>query len=148
MKSTDSGRKMYGGGGITPDEKFEPQKSTLFQRRIFNSSMIYRFASTYFGAGQAVACRQSWAPDDDLMARFKDFLHTKNFAFTDAEFKRDKKWLTEQIRDEFYLRAFDKKTCDRAQFVDDPEVQKAVESLPKAESDAREAQKVMAARRQ
>ncbi len=56
--------------------------------------------------------------------------------------------MTEQIRDEFYLRAFDKKTCDRAQFVDDPEVQKAVDELPKAEAMHAEAQKVMAARRQ
>ena len=55
VKSTDIGRKMYGGGGITPDEKFEPPKPTLFQRRIYSSSLIYRFASNYFGAGQAVA---------------------------------------------------------------------------------------------
>ena len=81
------------------------------------------------------------------MARFKDYLQTKNFPFTDAEFDRDKKWLSEQIRDEFYLRAFDKKTTDRAQFVDDPEVQKAVENLPKAETLQAEAQKVLAARR-
>ena len=56
--------------------------------------------------------------------------------------------VAEQLRDEFYLRAFDKKTSDRAQYVDDPEVQKAVENLPKAETMMSEAQKVMAARRQ
>jgi len=50
VKSTDIGRKMYGGGGITPDEKFENPKPTVFQRRIFNSSIMYRFANTYFGA--------------------------------------------------------------------------------------------------
>ena len=82
------------------------------------------------------------------MARFKTFLEKRDFTFTDAEFDHDKKWLTEQIRDEFYLRAFDKKTSDRAQFADDPEVQKAVENLPKAATMLSEAQKVMAARRQ
>ena len=147
VKATDTGRKMYGGGGITPDEKYDPEKSTQFERRIFNSSTIYRFANTYFGAAKP-SLPANWAPDADLMARFKDYLHTKNIAFTDAEFNRDKKWVTEQIRDEFYLRAFDKKTADRAQFLDDPEVQKAVEFLPKAEQMHAEAQKVMAARRQ
>jgi carboxyl-terminal processing protease len=149
VKSTDVGRKMYGGGGITPDEKFEAPKLTLFERRVYNSSVIYRFASTYFGAAKP-QLPQGWSPDNDLMARFKDFLqsHPAPFPFTDAEFIRDKKWLTEQIRKEFYLRAFDKKTSDRAQYVDDPEVQKAVENLPKAETLLAEAQKVMAARRQ
>jgi carboxyl-terminal processing protease len=82
------------------------------------------------------------------MARFKTFLEKRDFTFTDAEFEHDRKWLTEQIRDEFYLRAFDKKTSDRAQFADDPEVQKAVDNLPKAANMLSEAQKVMAARRQ
>jgi carboxyl-terminal processing protease len=147
VKSTDIGRKMYGGGGITPDEKFEATKPTLFQRRIYGSSLIYRFANSYFGPAKPTL-PQGWAPDNDLLMRFKDFLQSRDFTFTAAEFDHDKKWLTEQIRDEFYLRAFDKKTSDRAQFVDDPEVQKAVENLPKAETMMSEAQKVMAARRQ
>jgi carboxyl-terminal processing protease len=147
VKSTDIGRKMYGGGGITPDEKFEAPKTTLFQRKIYGSSLIYRFASQYFGRAKP-ALPQGWSPDNDLLARFKDFLQARDFTFTDAEFNRDKKWLIEQIRDEFYLRAFDKKTSDRAQFVDDPEVQKAVDNLPRAETMLSEAQKVMAARRQ
>ena len=49
VKSTDVGRKMYGGGGITPDEKYENPKASIFQRRIFNSSVIYHFANKYFG---------------------------------------------------------------------------------------------------
>jgi len=52
------------------------------------------------------------------------------------------RWITEQIRDEFYLRAFDKKTSDRAQIIDDPEVAKAVQSMPKAEALTTEAQKL------
>ena len=147
VKSTDVGRKMYGGGGITPDEKYDPPKPTIFQRRIYSSSVIYRFASAYFGPAKP-SLPAGWMPDNDLLTRFKDFLHARDFTFTDAEFDHDRKWLTEQIRDEFYLRAFDKKTADRAQFMDDPEVQKAVESMPKAEAMLSEAQKVMAARRQ
>ena len=150
VKSTDIGRKMYGGGGIAPDEKFEAPKPTLFERRIYNSSVIYRFASTYFGPAKP-QLPEGWLPDNDLMARFKDYLQSRTappIPFTDAEFNRDRKWLTEQLRDEFYLRAFDKKTADRAQFLDDPEVQKAVENLPKAESMLSQADKVMAARRQ
>ena len=31
VKLTDSGRTVYGGGGITPDEKIEPPKTNRFQ---------------------------------------------------------------------------------------------------------------------
>jgi carboxyl-terminal processing protease len=147
VKPTDTGRKMFGGGGITPDEKYEPQKATLFQRRLANSSVIFHFASTYFGPKKP-ELPKSWTPDQDTMARFKDYLYSNKFPFTDAEFNRDKKFVSEQLRDEFYLRAFDKKTSDRAQVVDDPEVAKAMESLPKAQSLLSEAQKLIARRQQ
>src|SRR5215467_1157153 len=146
VKQTDTGRKMFGGGGITPDEKYEP-KLTLFERRILNSSVAFRFASTYFGTRKATLPK-NWTPDQEVMSRFKDYLYSKNFPFTDAEFDRDKKFVAEQLRDEFYFRAFDKKTSERAEIMDDPEVAKAVESLPKAESLMTEATKVLAQRQQ
>jgi len=147
VKPTDTGRKMFGGGGITPDEKYEPQKATLFQRRLANSSVVFHFASTYFGAKKP-ELPKNWAPDQDTMARFKDYLYSNKFPFTDAEFNRDKKFVQEQLRDEFYLRAFDKKTSERAQVVDDPEVARAVESLPKAQTLVSEAQKLASRRQQ
>jgi len=132
VKSTDTGRKMFGGGGITPDVKYDNPHFTIFQRRILNSSVIYHFASKYFGPAKP-ALPVGWMPDDQTMAHFKDYLQSNDFPMTDAEFQHDKKWLAEQLRDEFYLRAFDKKTSDRSIIIDDPEVAKAVEALPQAD---------------
>ena len=145
MKSTDIGRKMYGGGGITPDEKFEAAKPTHVPAAHLQLVVDLPFRFHVLWPGEAVAAAGLGAgrrPDGALQGFPAE---QRDFTFTDAEFDHDKKWLTEQIRDEFYLRAFDKKTSDRAQFVDDPEVQKAVENLPKAETMLSEAQKVMAA---
>jgi len=132
QKATDTGRKMFGGGGITPDVKYEAPHYSLFQRRIAGSSVIYHFASKYFGPNKP-ALPVDWMPDDQTMARFKDYLQSNNFPITNAEFDRDKQWLRQQIRDEFYQRAFDKKTSDRSIVTDDPEVAKAVESLSEAD---------------
>jgi carboxyl-terminal processing protease len=147
VKSTDTGRKMFGGGGITPDVKFTPDKATLFQRRLVNSSIVFRFASTYFGPRKPEVPK-NWTPDQDVMARFKDYLHTKNFPFTDADWEKDKKFVAEQLRDEFFFRAFDKRTSERAQIMDDPEVAKAVENMPQAQSLLAEAQKLQSRRQQ
>jgi|SRR5690242_3557393 carboxyl-terminal processing protease len=142
VKSTDIGRKMFGGGGITPDEKYEGPHYSLFQRRLYNSSILFHFASTYFGANKP-ALPVNWMPDDQVVARFKDYLQSRNFPMNPGDFDRDKQWVREQIRDEFYLRAFDKKTSDRAQIMDDPEMAKAVEALPKAQGLMSEAQKLV-----
>ena len=140
-KNTDIGRKMFGGGGIAPDEKYDGPHMTLFQRRVINSGEIYRFASKYFGPAKP-ALPVGWAPDEETMARFKDYLQSKNFPMTDADWKRDKNWAAEQIREEFYFRAFDKKAADEAHILDDPEVKRAVEAMPKAEALVTEAAKL------
>jgi carboxyl-terminal processing protease len=140
-KPTDIGRKMFGGGGIAPDVKYDPAHFTLFQRRILNSGEIYRFASKYFGPNKP-ALPVGWMPDDATMARFKDHLQSKNFPVTDAEWKRDKSWVAEQLRDEFYMRAFDKKASDKAHIMDDPEVKRAVDAMPQAQNLLSEEQKL------
>ena len=38
VKMTDSGRTVYGGGGITPDEKFEAPKLDAFQTELLRKT--------------------------------------------------------------------------------------------------------------
>src|ERR1019366_998165 len=54
VKATDSGRKVYGGGGIPPDEKYVPPVSNRFQGSVFGNTndKIFHFGSLYFGAAQ------------------------------------------------------------------------------------------------
>lgn len=146
-KATDTGRKMYGGGGIAPDEKYTAPKLSILERRInpVYSNTLFRFGNSYFG-GAKPNLPEGWEPDDTTMARFKDFLHTQAVPFTDADFNRDKTWLRNQVRFELYLRAFDRKTAERAAFVSDPELQRAVDSLPQAQALLNQAQKVLAQR--
>ena len=146
-KSTDTGRKMYGGGGIAPDEKYEAPKMSLLERRLnpLYSNLLFRFGNSYFH-GEKPHLPDGWEPDDSTMSRFKDFLHTQNVPFTDADFNRDIKWLRDQVRFELYMRAFDKKTAERAAFVSDPELQRAVDNLPKAQDLLSASQKALAQR--
>ena len=149
VKATDSGRKVFGGGGITPDEKYVTPKLNVFQRRMgpqLQANWFYRFANTYFGA-EKPTLPTGWQPDDATMDRFKAFLKAQNMTFTDAEFSENREWLRGRLRWEFYFRAFDKATADRAQWADDPEVKKAIESLPKAQSLTSQAEKVYAMRK-
>src|SRR5580692_5847163 len=49
-KTTDSGRTVYGGGGITPDEKFIAPVLNKFQvDTLFRKSSFFKFSAKYFG---------------------------------------------------------------------------------------------------
>jgi len=133
VKMTDSGRTVYGGGGITPDEKFPPQMMNSFQRRVRFPipGEFFHFGSVYFGA-DAPHLAQGWSPDDAVVDRFRDYLHKQGVNFTDAEFKDNRAWVEEELKVELYSRAFDKRSADRLGWANDPEVRQAVESLPRA----------------
>jgi carboxyl-terminal processing protease len=151
VKATDSGRKVYGGGGITPDEKYDMPKLSLFQRRMgpeAGPNWFYRFANSYFGANKPVL-PVGWEPDEAVIDRFQKFLRSQtapSIPFTDAEFAANRDWIKGRIRFEFYYRAFDKNTAYRAEWKDDPEVKQGIESLPKAQSLLNQAEKVYAMR--
>ena len=145
VKATDSGRKVYGGGGITPDEKYDAPIATAFQRRLGASAAFFRFGSLYF-SGRTPELPENWAPDDGVLDRFRGYLHQQNFPFTDAEFAADRPFVARQIRLELYTRAFGRQAADHAGIQGDPEVARAIDSLPKAEALYRQVQQVLARR--
>jgi len=149
VKATDSGRKVFGGGGITPDEKYTTPTLSIFQRRMGRqggADWFYRFANSHFGDKKPVL-PANWSPDDATMEKFKAYLKAQTVTFTDEEYEQNKEYLKGRLRWEFLFRAFDKATADRAQWADDPEVKKGVESLPKAQSLLSQAEKVYAMRK-
>jgi carboxyl-terminal processing protease len=150
VKATDGGRKVYGGGGITPDEKYPSPKYSILQRRLGpvtgGADMFYRFASNYFGTKKP-ELPEGWQPNADVMEKFRTYLKSQNVPFTDSEFDGQKDWVRGRIRWEFYYRAFGKNAAERAKWADDAEVLKAIENLPKAQSLQNQASKIYAMRR-
>jgi carboxyl-terminal processing protease len=140
VKATDSGRKVYGGGGITPDEKYTPPRANQFERRLLSAGSqglqdpFFHFADAYFGTKKPALPSVNWTPDGDTMERFKEFLKTQKVTFTDAEFADNRDWIRDRLRYEMLYRAFDKKTANQAARQTDPEVLKAIDSMPKAAS--------------
>ena len=67
-----------------------------------------------------------------MVERFRNYLRQQGVTFTDAEFAQNRAWVDEQLKVELYARAFDKRSADRLDWANDPEVRQAVESLPRA----------------
>jgi len=134
VKATDSGRKVFGGGGITPDEKYVFPAINQFQRRVAASGSVFHFGSVYFGGAEPQLPSPTWTPDANTFDRFQSYLKSQQIPFTEEEFAANRKWVGDLLRRELLMRAYDNKTSVRAAIQADPEVLKAIESLPKAQA--------------
>jgi carboxyl-terminal processing protease len=147
VQKTDSGRTVYGGGGITPDDKFTLVPYTPFQVRVLRPRYTFvHFANQQF-AGREAVLPKDWKPDADTLAKFQEYLKKNDITYTAEEFAHERQWISDQIQIEMYSRAFDRKSADQLTAQVDTEVQKAITSMPMAQSLLNEARRVLARRK-
>ncbi|MGD0577554.1 MAG: S41 family peptidase [Bryobacteraceae bacterium] len=132
VKMTDSGRTVYGGSGITPDEKFtieyKPFQIDLLRRAAFRD-----FLPKYFGNHDA-KLPKDWSPDEAMMADFHAYLLKNNFQFSEADWGQWQDWIRVQLKREALLSAVGLDESNRYATETDPIVLKALESMPKAKA--------------
>ena len=146
VKMTDSGRTVYGGGGITPDEKFSPPKPNKFQlETLYRKYSFFGFASKYFGAHEA-KLPKDWEPDQALVNDFHQYLMKENVAFTEGDFAENLPWIRQQIKREFFINAFGAEESRRYAIQIDPMILQAMDSMPKAKELLETAKKMIVQR--
>src|SRR5258708_16220654 len=133
MKKTDSGRVVFGGDGITPDEKYKAPDPTPLEAKLDSQGRLayFLFAPEFF-AHHDTKLPKDWKPDDknEAMAEFRAFIAKKGVTFTPAEFERDRPWIQERLREQLFITAYSKEESERMELQNDPEIHKAVETLP------------------
>ncbi len=133
VKMTDSGRTVYGGGGITPDEKFIAPKLNKFQIENLRNQTFFNFSAKFFGPKQDVHLPQGWEPNEAILNDFHRFLLDEKIQFTEGEFAENHQWVKDNLKHEMYITAFNVDLADQVRIEQDPEVLKAIESMPKAQ---------------
>ncbi len=134
VKMTDSGRTVYGGGGISPDEKYLPPKLNKFQTEVLRKSSFFNFAAKFFGGKEAKLPSKEWVPDVAVMNEFHDFLLKEGAQFTEGEFAENNDWTRQQLRRELFITAFGVEDARKIAVENDPVVLKGLEALPKAKA--------------
>ncbi len=131
VKLTDSGRPVYGGGGITPDFKLPAQKLSDFQDELLYKDVFFHFAPVYV-ANHTVD--QNFQVNDAVLSEFKQYLSKQGIQWTDAELNGVTDWLKTQIKAKIFTIKFGQLAGLRVLANADPEIQKAVTYLPQAEA--------------
>jgi carboxyl-terminal processing protease len=140
VKLTDSGRTVYGGGGITPDEKIESPKSNHFQDSLLMKDAFFHFAPVYL-ANRTVD--KNFQVDSAVLAEFKKYLTSQNIEWTDADLNGVMDWLKISIKEKIFIVQFGESHGLRALADWDPEIQKALTFLPEAQALEDHAHKVL-----
>jgi carboxyl-terminal processing protease len=147
VKMTDSGRTVYGGGGITPDEKYERPKLNKFQREVLSKYGFFNFTKYYFSVHD-IKLPKGWSPDAAAVTEFHDWALKNGYQFTEAEFAENADWTRRMLKKEIYLTAFNLDESRRVEIETDPEVEAAVQALPKARALLDNAKRVIVQRLQ
>jgi len=144
VKMTDSGRTVYGGGGIAPDEVFKVQPMDRLQSQLYRNG-LFSFTRSYF-ATHSSKVAAGWMPDDQVLNELHEYLLKNNYKFKEVEWGMNQDWIKRYLTKEMYVWAFNKDERDRAFAQLDPEVEQAVEALPKAATLAENARKIVGQR--
>jgi carboxyl-terminal processing protease len=146
VKMTDSGRTVYGGGGITPDEKYVAPKLNKFQIEVTRKAALFNFAARYFGSRKDVNLPKGWEPDETIVNDFHQYMLKNDVQFTEAEFTENHDWVKQQLKREMYITAFNLDESQRVKIEQDPEIQHAVDAMPKAKALLESAKKLLVQR--
>ena len=146
VSHTDLGRPVYGGAGIAPDEHVKPRSIKASEARLLNPAFAFtrelvngRIAG--FGAykvQRAIDYNHKLEPTDFPMTEllyqaFKSFaLKDSSWNATAAQLDASRAFLELQIRYNVITAAYGRVTAEQVLVYDDPQVAKAVETLPRA----------------
>jgi carboxyl-terminal processing protease len=134
---TDLGRKVYGGGGITPDVMIKEDDLSPFEQFLLSRNAYLNFAIDYTGRNKTKVKSQDWKPGPEVMDEFRAWLNKEKLATSqqvdEAFAKPDvRDYSTTEIRAEVMNNVFGQEARHRVLAQGDRQIQSALGLFDKA----------------
>jgi carboxyl-terminal processing protease len=150
---TDTGRPVYGGGGITPDEAVKPQTLTNLQIRMRDPIFFFsRDLATgripgldTYKIDRAIEFGHDllgtdYPMNDAVFNAFKDYVaKDANWKTFSPALDRNRAFIEQQVRFQLATAAYGTVTAVQVLTKEDPQIAKAIEIVPRARDLARAA---------
>jgi carboxyl-terminal processing protease len=127
---TAAGRTVYGGGGIRPDVKIEPEELAKIVSRLARQGLVFEFAVTYVAHNGEVP--GDFGSDPVLMESFRDFLAEKEFEYTDEEFEEGEDFISIMLRSEIARKVWGDDASYRIRLEGDSQLLKTIDLVREA----------------
>jgi carboxyl-terminal processing protease len=146
LKYTAAGRKVYSGGGIEPDRRFdgpvEGFSPSAFGRSLYTRQLFGSYAEQFTAEGDTRAgaqgknrkvVRPGFVVDEAMMQDFRQFVVGRKLPIEEAGWAKDKEFIRGIIRYEIDVALFSAATARQRLIADDPQAQFALTLFPEAE---------------
>lgn len=79
--TTKAGRKVYDGGGITPDIKIDPTEFARITQELVIQDLCFDFVNSYALKNPVIPEVENFAITDDIYNQFKEYLKERKFSY-------------------------------------------------------------------
>jgi carboxyl-terminal processing protease len=148
LKLTDGGRRVYSGGGIEPDRRFdgptEGFNPTRFGRTLFARNLFDTFAQRFSRAGdkrisatpsqQLRELTEDFQVTDAMVAEFRDHVQKSRLRIDEPSWQQDLPFIRAMIRFEIDVDLFGVEVARKNLAKQDPQLQFAMTLFPEAEA--------------
>ena len=149
---TDAGRVVFGGGGITPDQEVSLGQPSKLLRLLDRKNLFIEFVNKLTNGEIQSDVRYQYSreernqftPDererlvaetdvtDQTLQHFKEFVQGKDVEVAVEAFEENRRSIVYRIKQELFSTLFDDEEGFNVALEIDPQVQRAIELLPKA----------------
>jgi carboxyl-terminal processing protease len=130
VRLTDGGREVYGGGGITPDVRFEDPKLTPAEESLAQHNAFFEFGEYYLGVHKTIP--RDFQVTDAVLQEFRQFLAQHKIQISEQDLKDNSDFIRSHIRLTLVASIFGETEAQQISIQNDPLVEKAVQSMPQA----------------
>lgn len=139
VKLTDTGRQVFGEGGITPDITVAWPKPDGFEELLERRGVVYPLQQTVgdfvrFYLGERPTISKDFVVDDAVIGDLKKYLTQQHIQFTDAQIDQNLPWLKWEIKREVFTTVFGLNAGYKVQLENDPQLEKAIQAIPQAKA--------------
>ena len=142
MKFTDGGRRVFGGGGVNPDLKFDEPEPEPFRTQLTFKNLFLDFGE------QLRSTRENLGRDfevtDSVLEEFREFLVSQKFRFSPEQWERNEDFLRVSIKQWLFSSLYGPEEGHLVKVQNDPMVLRALELLPEAKQLTADPQKFAA----
>lgn len=140
---TDSGRKVYGGGGITPDVDIPPFKPNAFQSEMMQDGVFFPQTGvsplesgvgdfTRYFLGQRPKITRDFTADQSVIEDFQNYLTSEHIPYTAQDIQQNLDWIKWKIKREVFSSVFGSDAGYKVELEHDEQVNKAIPLIPQA----------------
>jgi len=146
VRLTDGGREVYGGGGITPDVRYEEPKLTPAQEVLITHNVFFGFAKYYLGIHKTIP--NDFQVTDVVLEEFRHYLADEKIQLSEQDLKDNLEFIRTRIRLPLIEFIYGQTESSEIALENDPLVQKAVEAMPQASELLAKAKRYIASKAQ